>query len=325
MGEGVFALLSGQIMSNNVQKQVSHFFTSVKIWWIIIFSAGLIALFTFSLAFLVKHHKDLWEISSSILAFLGVMLTAGAAIPAISAVFSYIGFTENHKKAEEKLNQLETRLNAYFSQFENIEKIINEKEKEQRFISFLKQPTNKELSQWVLEQIKQTQPTFYLTRLANAAKSLYLYHQNLDEYHPKDKFPALEHRLDLITHYRRLALIDNYFAARYISHLTEILNEFIRTLADQLEDEDKKDHQNYIYDLVLELIRFDEMPESKEYIIDEDIQNTILDLYQNNFLNSDKFRNDVKNCISYNQKQQKISMLLEIKKPLFHKHNTLRN
>lgn len=315
------------MMSANNNTQISHFYHSIKIWWVILFSVSLIVLFVFSLAFLVQHYDadKLWEINSALFAFLGVTFTAGAAIPAISAIFSYIGFTENHKKAEDRLNQLETQLNAYFSQFENIEKFINEKEKEQRFVGFLKQPTNKELSQWVSEQIKQTQPTTYLTRLANAAKSLYLYHLELDDHHYKYDSPALEHRLDLITHYRRLALIDNYFAVRYISHLTEILNEFIRALADKFEDEDKKNHQNYIYDLVLELIRFDEMPESKEYIIDEDIQNTILDLYQNNFLNSDKFRNDVRNCISYNQKQQKISMLLDIKRPLFHKHNTLRN
>lgn len=84
-----------------------------------------------------------------------------------------------------------------------------------------------------------------------------------------------EHRLNLIMHYRQLVILDSYFIDRYVSYLNEILNEFIRALSDQHEDEYKEDYHDYIYSLVLDLIRFDEMPESKEYIIDKDIQNTI--------------------------------------------------
>lgn len=110
------------MMSANNNTPISHFYHSIKIWWVILFSVSLIVLFVFSLAFLIKHYdaNKLWEINSALFAFLGVTLTAGAAIPAISAIFSYLGFIEKHQHANAQLSKIKEQLNEYHIQFENL-------------------------------------------------------------------------------------------------------------------------------------------------------------------------------------------------------------
>lgn len=306
-------------MQPNHNQKINHFFTSVKIWWIILFSVGLITLFIFSLAFLVQNNDKLWETSATILSFLGIMITVGAAIPAISAIFSYMGFTENHKKAEEQLNDIKEKLKEYDEQFKklpDIQQIIKDKETEKYFLDYLKQSDNKELIQWVTQHFEQPQSNPYLILLAKAAKALYYYHFECDQPNGKHyDIPALDHLLDLITSYRQLALIDPYFIHRYFSTLTNTLNNLTRELGYEEKD---NFYQAIIYDLVIDLIRFDEMPETKSIIVDNELKEIILDLYQNNFLNSDQFRNDVKSRIYFlNSKEQRISTLLGIKKMLF--------
>lgn len=296
----------------------------MKIWWVILFSVSLIVLFIFSLAFLVKHYNSdkLWEINSALFAFLGVTLTAGAAIPAISAIFSYLGFIEKHQHANAQLNQIKEQLNEYHIQIENlpdIQTLISEKESEKRFLSYLYNPINNPYQQWIEQAILKEQSSHYLTLLANAVRSLYWFHIEADKYQNKHDFPALEHRIDLIHHYRELAIIVPFFTERYLLHFREMLNEFIGSLEYQ-DDESTSFYQSFIYDWVLDLIAFDEMPTNKITMIHQDIINPILQLYQNGFLNSDQFRNDVKARMLFNNsKPLRISTQLGITKPLFTK------
>lgn len=313
------------MMSANNNTPISHFYHSIKIWWVILFSVSLIVLFVFSLAFLVQHYdaNKLWEINSALFAFLGVTLTAGAAIPAISAIFSYLGFIEKHQHANAQLSQIKEQLNEYHIQFEklpDIQTLILEKESEKRFLAYLHNPINSPYQQWIEHAILKEQPNYYLTLLANTACSLYWFHLEAEKYQTKHDFPALEHRIDLIHHYRQLAITDPLFTERYLFHFSEMLNEFIRELP--FQDEEDSFYQSYIYDWILDLIQFDEMPQNKSLIIGEMIIQPILDLYQNGFLNSSQFISDVKARILLNNpKQERISLKLGIKKSLFNPIN----
>ncbi|MEG9499424.1 hypothetical protein [Mannheimia indoligenes] len=313
-------------MSTKNNTPISHFYHSVKIWWVILFSVSLIVLFVFSLVFLVKHYdaNKLWEMNSALFAFLGATLTAGAAIPAISAIFSYLGFIEKHQHANAQLNQIKEQLNEYRVQIENlpdIQTLILEKESEKRFLSYLHNPIDNPYQQWIEQAISKEQSNHYLTLLANAARSLYCFHLEEKEYQTKHDFPALEHRIDLIHNYRQLAITDPLFTERYLLHFSEMLNEFIRSLEYQ-DEELTSSYQKFIYDWVVDLIAFDEMPTNKTEITDKNIINPILQLYQNGFLNSDQFRNDVKARISFNNRKSiRISTQLGITKPFFTKIN----
>lgn len=67
-----------------------------------------LALLFFSISFLIKSHeaKSLWDISLWVFALLGVLITAGAAVPVISAIFTYQSFIKESENAQKNLDEL---------------------------------------------------------------------------------------------------------------------------------------------------------------------------------------------------------------------------
>ncbi|MBF0784360.1 hypothetical protein E4T80_02560 [Muribacter muris] len=90
-----------------------------KSWFIGIGLA--IILFSFILALFLKRYENdqLWNITLAVFSFLGVLLTAGAAVPAVSAILSYQNFTQNAQRAEKDLENLEKKLNEINQNIEN--------------------------------------------------------------------------------------------------------------------------------------------------------------------------------------------------------------
>lgn len=246
-------------MSANNNTTMLPFYHSVKFWWVILFSVSLIVLFVFSVAFLAKHYNsaNLWEINATLFAFLGAMLTAGAAIPAISAIFSYIGFAENHKKAEKQLYEIDEKLKQYKQEFEKlpeIQQFIKDKESEKQFLNYFRNQNNIELTQWISQAIQQKQENYYLQLLSDTAKTIYYENEDFKIYQSTTVMPILEYRMDLVEHYRLLATIDSLFIERYLSHLNTMLDLFHQEFLSKKDSEDAPFYESFVYRWVLDLI-----------------------------------------------------------------------
>lgn len=80
-----------------------------------------VALLAFSVSCLIKSYetKDLWDISLWLFALLGLLITVSAAIPAITAIFSYQSFIRNSEQAKNELTDIKNRQQELRQKIEN--------------------------------------------------------------------------------------------------------------------------------------------------------------------------------------------------------------
>lgn len=308
-------------MHQDHSKQENKFYSSIKNWWVILFSIGLIALFVFSLAFLIQHYqsRNLWTISSTIFAFLGVMLTAGAAIPAISAIFSYINFAEKNAQAEKDLEKIKIDLQNYQTELDKIStlggyihKYLKEKEIESTFLAYIKNPIT-EYKNEVREKIHLNFNSHYLHLISQAVQSLLDYDDYCEQGYLSDENPALECQINLIDDYRKLAFYDLFFANRYFEHLEKMIEHFISK-----NSETDNEYQDYflgfVTDWIVELIQFDE--KQRRIVIPQSLMSLITKLYKEHFSNNGELKQKIFKLVNpYNERTSKLSFKLNFTKP----------
>lgn len=131
-----------------------------------IFILSLTALCLCSIAFLMKRYESdqLWNISLAVFSLLGVLLTAGTAVPVISGILSYQQFTKESERAEKKLAELEdkrkkleedihNKLPLLEKQSQQIESILNKEKQRELIYRYI---TNKKLTNQDKDCINET-------------------------------------------------------------------------------------------------------------------------------------------------------------------------
>lgn len=308
-------------MQKNNSTETSQFDYSIKFWWTILFSIGVIALFIFSIAFLVENYDSdkLFEISSTILAFLGVMLTAAVAIPAISAIFSYINFTEKNKQAEKDLEKIKTDLQDYQAELDKISilggdiyQYLKEKEIEDFFLTYIKNPKS-EYKNEVKDKLGLNFNSHYLYLISRAVQSLLDYDDYCEQGYSSDESPALECQIDLIEDYRKLAFYDLFFVNRYFDHLEIMIDSFI-SKNNETNNEYQDHFLDYVSSWIIDLIQFDEKQRKIEP--PTSLTNLITKLYSKELSNNNELKQKIFKLVNpYNERASKLSCKLNITKP----------
>lgn len=99
-------------------------------FWTALFALTIILSAVYCTVALHKHFSQdqEWEAINTVFAFLGFLLTAGAAVPAISAILSYQGFVRQSENANTQLANLKEKLASYekiLSKFEEKEQLLD--------------------------------------------------------------------------------------------------------------------------------------------------------------------------------------------------------
>lgn len=224
-----------------------------RAFWIILFFISTIAILNYSYAFILQYYQkeqNLWEIATLYFTIFSILLTAGAAIPVISAIFSYLSFQQQVKTAKDELVQLKSELNS----LQELAIQRQENQITQQIILYLtKYHSNSQNEKLQIEQdINQLFHSAYLNMLVKAVKKQHLINKLENDNNISEEQKLFE-KSWLASHYSYLCEFDPQVELIFINYMKSILPDFI-----QYNDKQGFIFQKIFSSLIVTLFKFDE-------------------------------------------------------------------